>query len=1109
MKEFAIGRRFAARPWVFAILVGVLLLPVAKAAPGGQPAVKHPNLLLNREEIEQIKDKIRTQKWAADLFERVKAMADDMVAEGARHERETALCYTLTGDPRYGEAAHRFLLEQARYFHASLKEVDLKVNPEWSAWSPRSVYAWAYDLAYDTFSAEERERVESWLREECRIVIQGEKAWTTTPNLVFEKHYSVALVGYCLGDRELIEWGLNDPGAHGPQRGGFYQVMDTMIEDRHFWAEAPIYTLHYDIHGMLALAEAARRYDGTDLYRYVSPKSGASLKSIIDGYVLLGYPLERTGIGRGSIRMVTFADGSTNYGPRGDLYETFLVNPVGTERNPSFSGELEIAYKRFKDPGYAWLLSLNPKRDANIGYGRAVWGYVGLTYGEVLPENPAPPPAPGGVYPGLGFALLRADESPSYWTAGGLTALVMLGKWLGHGHSDDYNLILHGKGRLLYPDLNVIQYEPSYLNWTREGIAHNTLLVDHQSPSHGPFTTRNDLNEDVKHFAITGSAYPTVKQTRALLLTKQYVADFFQAADIDAPMRSHVFDSVLHGLGRLYPGNPGAYRPTHDLVPYYWWVDNERGRATDATFQADWIQRTAGVTPGLQAFGNEWFQHEVGVRLTMLGSKGTRVYAGDGPFTNGPPYHRIEGNPEGSLPLVVVRREAPAAVFAAVHEPYEGRPHLRQVRRLKETATAVAIMVQAPEFTDYLMVAFDDNEHTLTPATGEIFTFAEYGYLRVQESGIRAAGKLAGFRVGAPPLAAGAQATVNGKQERLDQAGRFLQWGKIAASQQTPTLPADETEDSLERAASVHCCFQPEEAHLAAGDEREVEMHLRCVGAGQTGGQFRLVAPKGLQAEPALIAVEPMAEGQERMVRFKVRAAQDAAGALREVRLVPENGLRAAPQALVVSTGVVMTTDARVPKSAQFVVRAPGYMMNVDHYSAVGHRLLDADGRRRYGCVVTGNFLTGFAGLACAEKWSFLFGLPCEGIWVGPNNLTARSLALGGAPTARLLYTFAEDRIVIKVVPPSDPTREFTMWLGNFDVLGRPIHNGKQEQPWSPIVADRFFFPHPLYRQGVLLTTPPQTALQLRGNTAVSFPIRAGQEVTLRFAEQSEMLARP
>ncbi len=48
--------------------------------------------------------------------------------------------------------------------------------------------------------------------------------------------------------------------------GGFYAVMDTMIKDGRFWGEAPIYALVYDVPNMLALAEAARHYDGTDLY---------------------------------------------------------------------------------------------------------------------------------------------------------------------------------------------------------------------------------------------------------------------------------------------------------------------------------------------------------------------------------------------------------------------------------------------------------------------------------------------------------------------------------------------------------------------------------------------------------------------------------------------------------------------------------------------------------------------------------------------------------------------------------------------------------------------------------------------------------------------------
>ena len=541
--------------------------------------------------------------------------------------------------------------------------------------------------------------------------------------------------------------------------------MDAMIEDRHFWAEAPIYALHYDVHGMLALAEAALHYDGTDLYHYVSKKSGASIKDIVDGYILMSYPLERTGIGRGSIRLATFADGSTSYTPRGELFDTFLVNPL--DATPSFSGDLEIAYKRYHDPGYAWLLSLNPKRDANVVYGRATWGYIALTHGEPLPERPSPPPAPGGVYPGLGFALLRADQSPDYWTSGGLTAVVMLGKWLSHGHRDDYSLILHAKGRLLYPDLNVIQYEPSYLNWSRDGNAHSTLLVDHQSPSHGPFTTRQDFGEDVKYFSITGSAYQGVRQTRAVLLTKEYLADFFQAADVEKPARPHVYDWVLHGLGRLYPGNPGAYHPSDALVPYYWWIENERARTTTHTFQADWIQRSAGITPRIAA---PWPR--------VVRSRGGCAYDDAGKLSDGRLPWRRPDHQRPSLPSPgrqPGRQPAdPGCATGRIRATVRGGP--RALRGPAEDPGGPPRTGPAPQrrgnrrpaadFTDYLMTAFDDDPHTLASCDGEVFTFSDYGYVRVDMSGMHVSGKIRAFQLPATLLPPSGQATIDGKKAR-------------------------------------------------------------------------------------------------------------------------------------------------------------------------------------------------------------------------------------------------------------------------------------------------------------------------------------------------------
>jgi len=244
--------------------------------------VKHPNLLLDRGEIEGVKAKIAKYPWAAAALEKTKEHALD----GPPHENgfiDQALYYAFTGDRGFADRARGHLLECARSELPEFQKLDVAKNPEFGSWNVWGARAWAYDLVHETCSDAERIRIEEWFRVSCRVLIDVNRHWTTTPNLMFGKHVNIGLVGYCLGDREIIDGVLNDPGAFGPQRGGFYPVMDTMIKDGRFWAEAPIYALVYDVTNMLALAEAARHFDGTDLYGYVSKKSGASIKSIIDG----------------------------------------------------------------------------------------------------------------------------------------------------------------------------------------------------------------------------------------------------------------------------------------------------------------------------------------------------------------------------------------------------------------------------------------------------------------------------------------------------------------------------------------------------------------------------------------------------------------------------------------------------------------------------------------------------------------------------------------------------------------------------------------------------------------------------------------------------------
>ena len=145
-------------------------------------------------------------------------------------------------------------------------------------------------------------------------------------------------------------------------------------------------------------------------------------------------------------------------------------------------------------------------------------------------------------------------------------------------------------------------------------------------------------------------------------------------------------------------------------MPHYGWVDRERSRAFDGTWQADWVQSRAGI---LEREGQAP-EAETGVRLTVLGAPATRVYVGEGPLVDGPPHHRLDGHPEPSCPLVLVRRKAAAATFAAVHEPYSGRPpSIRSVSLLQESDEGIGMKVEAEGFSDRLLVGFGSSPRTI------------------------------------------------------------------------------------------------------------------------------------------------------------------------------------------------------------------------------------------------------------------------------------------------------------------------------------------------------------------------------------------------------------
>jgi hypothetical protein len=747
-------------------------LALSGAAAHEAPGQQHPNLFVNARQLEQLRSKIKTEPWRAKLLDQVKKDAD------AGNPVAAAVVYTIAQDQAYGAKAREHLVRQAKDF------VPGRPGAQYP-WGPEAGSAIAFDLAAPLLTAEEQKAVAGFLRHLAQDGIKYHKGQPLTPNMSFVCHWRIGLIGYAIADKEIIEWAVNDPGppwgGKRPGRwGGFKQRIEHALTDGAFWDEATIYG-NFSILGMMFLAEAARNYDGTDLYNYTSP-NGGSLRKAIAGLVSLAYPIERTGVGKGSVRMATWGDGSTAPPNRvnnesGDAY--FVNKPnVYPERQNLFP-IIEIAYHAWKDPAYAYLLSLNPNRDEHLGWFEYL--PVSLLMGETLPAQTPPSAMPSVVYPQTGIAVLRSDESPNYWTSRGLVAIQQMGRNYGHDHRDKFELMLWGRGRLLYPDWNAQQYEPMEYGWTRNGWAHSTLIVDESNPKGGTSTERHDFNPDVKFLATTSSdIYPDVTQTRALLLTNEYLLDFFWADS----SKERTYDWFVHGIGRLGLPQEEAFRPSQDLVKPYHWIDRERKWETSHNWSADFVQQSGSVLRGMGGFTDEWFNAKVGVRMTMLGEVGTAAYAGEGPL-NPLPNLREHGNPEGTIPVAVARRKAQATCFTALHEPFDNKASLA-IRRFDEGPCAIAVCVSGPDFTDYVCVCFPtaapEKAHPLTDADNpsQFLAFKNYGYLRVKQGKVVARGGWQSFRIAVPDAAVAGTVVLNGKELPYQKQGGCVLFGDPA-----------------------------------------------------------------------------------------------------------------------------------------------------------------------------------------------------------------------------------------------------------------------------------------------------------------------------------------
>ena len=720
---------------------------------------------LTIKEREALRERVRNEGWAKEYFEKEILPACEKPNGFYKGDpMALAIAYVVTGDRAYAHRVRDMMLYQMNWWY-NIPDVEKwgegktrpRINYGWNAYLP-SWIPQAYDLIADALPPKDELFIRGGIKNQIECALNYYRNyWISTYNMKMCSTGNMLPWACAIGDDEFIKWFVDhkpDVPGGAKKHGGFVWLMDAYIRDGnrplHFGVETQAYSW---IFGLVLpnIADVMRRYEGRDFYKFKS-STGATIKGFLDGVIATAYPVEKMGLGKGTIRVANWGHASTGWGK--EAGDVFLVNDPWGDGRSVYTGALRRLGRAYpEDRKYRWLLSLLPESDKP--------NRDDLLFGRLKGVSRIqPPPAPSTLFPESGIAMLRSPETPEYWNNG--IAAFLHGGEISRGHIGDPMMMLFGAGRLLYPEWCTTNYEhqgAAVVSWTMRRISANTIVIDGRDGLWSSSVHRHSFDPEVKFASVRCHPYLEAEAERALMLTNEYLLDITGAHVLPEPAdrgefdplggsvcwdynaslsedlivhpgqhrydafwrarkmpESHTFDYMLHGLGRQFPDSPDLYRKSAEFAKSYWpsrWVENERKRGTADGFLVDWVQTSSGLrtsVPGRNRWrllGDEWYRGRAGVRMRMLGEKGTSVFLGEGPMRWGPVDRDL--HPEEVIPLVAVRRTGKEALFVALHEPYKKSPAIRSFSyvckpKASDANPVVGVEVKAPDYTDKLFV---------------------------------------------------------------------------------------------------------------------------------------------------------------------------------------------------------------------------------------------------------------------------------------------------------------------------------------------------------------------------------------------------------------------
>ena len=492
---------------------------------------------------------------------------------------DLAIGYAFTGDEKYAEKAVEIMLGYAnKYLTYELHDRNggegISAGRMFAQTLDEAVavidVAWAYDLVYDTISAQEREKIENeYLTPVAETVMRydaGISNWQTWHNA------AIGVIGFCLQDEALAASAI-----YGGS--GLFSQLGTSVLPSGWWYEGTPAYHFYALNAIRWLSEAAY-HSGLNIY--VDPR----LKLLFTAPLSYVFP-------------------DLSFPMIGDSYHFSLCD--------DWSGLYEIAYSRLGDSDYAIVAR----------QGRQAGGMEALFWGvDTLPENQQEHLAllESMDLPGIGTAILRQGVGETQ-----MTLLMDYGSpstW--HSHPAKLGMVLYGLGQELSPDPGRLEYgSPLHEEWYIQTIAHNTVVVDEKTQAlTGGSLDIFEVSDQVKVMrGKCDTAYPGVVLERTLVLTPHYVLDLFLVLGES----DHTYDWVYHNFGCLATnmhtqqlGQPLAKDAGYQHVSELHQAETEGTWSTIWELEKGGVKVTMAGNPGTNVFFGEGFYGRDAKRLPMV-----------------------------------------------------------------------------------------------------------------------------------------------------------------------------------------------------------------------------------------------------------------------------------------------------------------------------------------------------------------------------------------------------------------------------------------------------------------------------------------------------------